>query len=147
MPITQADVDVVHRFYTAGAARGTPTMQSCFTEDAVWHLTGRSPVAGAHWGWVGHLPCQARSGERGTFRADLLVVGVGQEFGRHRVQLIRIRDGGIAEVRGHYSDQYALDAFWQEADRGREARIPATNQRTERTAASGSKGDLQTLRT
>lgn len=27
-------------------------------------------------------------------------------------QLIRIEDGKIAEVRGHYSDQYALDDFW-----------------------------------
>ncbi len=27
-------------------------------------------------------------------------------------QLIELRDGVIAEVRGHYSDQQALDAFW-----------------------------------
>jgi hypothetical protein len=28
-------------------------------------------------------------------------------------QLITVRDGLINEVRGHYSDQEALDAFWQ----------------------------------
>jgi ketosteroid isomerase-like protein len=27
-------------------------------------------------------------------------------------QLIRIRDGRIVDMRGHYSDQYALDDFW-----------------------------------
>jgi ketosteroid isomerase-like protein len=27
-------------------------------------------------------------------------------------QLMRLDEGRIAEVRGHYSDQYALDAFW-----------------------------------
>jgi ketosteroid isomerase-like protein len=27
-------------------------------------------------------------------------------------QLIRVRDGRIAEVRGDYSDQCALDGFW-----------------------------------
>jgi hypothetical protein len=28
-------------------------------------------------------------------------------------QLIRMEDGLIAEVTGHYSDQYAFDAFWR----------------------------------
>ena len=28
-------------------------------------------------------------------------------------QLIRMAGGRIAEVRGHYSDQYAFDVFWQ----------------------------------
>ena len=33
-------------------------------------------------------------------------------------QLIRMEGGRIAEVRGHYSDQYAFDAFWRpEEDR------------------------------
>jgi ketosteroid isomerase-like protein len=27
-------------------------------------------------------------------------------------QLIKIENGKIVEVRGHYSDQYALDDFW-----------------------------------
>jgi uncharacterized protein len=27
-------------------------------------------------------------------------------------QLMRLRDGRITEIRGHYSDQYALDAFF-----------------------------------
>jgi hypothetical protein len=63
-----------------------------------------------------------------TFRAELLDVAVGQEFivavqhatasyqGRRLdvtgCQLMRLEQGRIAEVRGHYSDQEALDAFW-----------------------------------
>ena len=27
-------------------------------------------------------------------------------------QVIRVADGKIVEIRGHYSDQYALDDFW-----------------------------------
>jgi ketosteroid isomerase-like protein len=27
-------------------------------------------------------------------------------------QLMRIKDGKIAHVRGHYSDQYTFDDFW-----------------------------------
>jgi hypothetical protein len=59
---------------------------------------------------------------------QLLDVAVGQEFivavqhatasyqGRRLditgCQLMRLEHGRIAEVRGHYSDQDALDAFW-----------------------------------
>lgn len=64
----------------------------------------------------------------GTFRAELLDIAVGESYvvavqhatadahGRSLditgCQLMRITDGLISEVRGHYSDQAALDAFW-----------------------------------
>jgi hypothetical protein len=32
---------------------------------------------------------------------------------RRGCQLMRVAEGRIAEVRGHYSDQHALDAFWK----------------------------------
>ena len=63
-----------------------------------------------------------------TFRAELLDVAVGPEFivamqhvtasSRGRClditgcQLMRLEQGRIVEVRGHYSDEKALDAFW-----------------------------------
>jgi len=65
----------------------------------------------------------------GTFRADLVDVAIGDLFVvavQHATasyrgkdldvtacQLITVRDGLIQEVRGHYSDQEALDAFWR----------------------------------
>ncbi len=65
----------------------------------------------------------------GTFRADLLDVAVGEHYlialqhatAGHRgrrldvtaCQLIRVEQGQIVEMHGHYSDQYALDDFWQ----------------------------------
>jgi ketosteroid isomerase-like protein len=64
----------------------------------------------------------------GTFKADLVEVAVGHahvvavqhataEFRGKALditacQLIRVADGKIVEMRGHYSDQYALDDFW-----------------------------------
>jgi ketosteroid isomerase-like protein len=64
----------------------------------------------------------------GTIRAELTEVAVGDQhlvavqhaIAEHRgkrlditaCQLMKIEDGKIVEVRGHYSDQYALDAFW-----------------------------------
>jgi uncharacterized protein len=62
------------------------------------------------------------------FRARLLDLVVGAEYivaigkglaehGGHQLdvtvyQLMRVQDGKIVEVRGHYSDQAALDAFF-----------------------------------
>jgi uncharacterized protein len=65
----------------------------------------------------------------GSLRAELIDVAAGSDYvvavqhatadheGRQldvtACQLIRMEGGRIAEVRGHYSDQYAFDAFWQ----------------------------------
>ncbi len=132
MTISESDVETVRRFYAAFADRDFETVRACFTPDAVWHLPGRGAIAGEHRGWdairddflakVGPL-----SG--GTLRAGLIDVAVGVDYvvaiqhataerdGRRLdvtgCQLIRMEDGRIAEVRGHYSDQYAFDAFWQ----------------------------------
>lgn len=131
MTVTSADVAAVQRFYAAVAERDFATAEFCFAPDAVWHLPGKSPIAGSHHGWPairdGFL---ARLGPLSgqTFRAELLDVAAGQDFvvavqratgtyqGRHLdvtgCQLMRLAQGRITEVRGHYSDQYALDAFW-----------------------------------
>ena len=132
MTITDADVATVRRFYAAFADRDFETVRACFTPDAVWHLPGRNAIAGDHVGWdaiyenflgrVGPL-----SGE--TLRAGLLDVAVGTDHlvavqhatashdGRRLdvtgCQLIRMKEGRIAEVIGHYSDQYAFDSFWR----------------------------------
>ncbi len=126
------DADVVRRLYQALADRDLAAVESCFARDVVWHLPGTSPIAGDHHGWsqiwddfmakLGPL-----SGE--TFRADLVDVAIGGRFViavQHATasyrgktlditacQLITVREGLIQEVRGHYSDQDALDAFWQ----------------------------------
>ena len=131
MTVTTADADTARRFYAAVGARDFAAMESCFAPDAVWHLPGTSPFAGDHRGWpairdrflarLGPLSGQ-------TFRAELIDIAVGQNFvvavqrataafqGRSLditgCQLMRLENGRIAEVRGHYSDQYALDAFW-----------------------------------
>jgi ketosteroid isomerase-like protein len=137
MTITETDVETVQRFYAAFAAGDFETVRACFAPDAVWHLPGRGALAGDHHGWnairddflakVGPL-----SG--GTLRAGLMDVAVGVDCvvavqratadhdGRRLdvtgCQLIRMEGGTIAEVRGHYSDQYAFDAFWRPDEDG-----------------------------
>lgn len=131
MTVTSADVETVRRFYAAVAAGDAAGMESCFAPGAVWHMPGSNRIAGDHRGWqairdrflarLGPLSGQ-------TFRAELLDVAVGQEYvvavqhataehaGRRLdvtgCQLMRLAGGRIVEVRGHYSDQRALDGFW-----------------------------------
>jgi ketosteroid isomerase-like protein len=50
----------------------------------------------------------------------------GRRLGLTVCQLMRVQEGRIVEVRGHYSDQAALDTFWgpdpaRGADRARGA--------------------------
>jgi ketosteroid isomerase-like protein len=97
----------------------------------VWHVPGRGALAGTHRGWDAiRDDLLAKQGplSGGTFRARLLDLAVGTEAivavvhataghtGRHLdqtvCQLIRVHAGKIVEVRGHYADEAALDAFW-----------------------------------
>jgi ketosteroid isomerase-like protein len=131
MPISDADVQTVRRFY---AARDLAAMESCFAPEAVWHFPGKSAVAGDHRGWPAIRDAisdfQATIGplSGGTFRGELLDLAVGEHYivavqhgsaqheGRNfdvtACQLMKVEAGQILEVWGHYSDQYGLDSFW-----------------------------------
>jgi uncharacterized protein len=130
--VDTAAVDVVRRFYAAVAERDLHAAGDCFAEDAVWILPGQSSIAGSHRGWTAiRDDFLAQLGPRsgGSFRARLLDVCVGDEYvvavqlataeheGRRldvsACQLMRVKDGRIIEVRGHYSDQRDLDDFWR----------------------------------
>jgi uncharacterized protein len=124
-------VAVVRRLYAAVVARDLAAVGECFDEDAVWHLPGTNALSGAHRGWSAiRDDLLARQGpiSGGTFRAQLLDLAVGDQFivaivhataerAGHRLdqtvcQLMRVQKGKIVEVRGHYSDEAALNAFW-----------------------------------
>jgi len=129
--IEHPNATVVRRLYAAFAQGDMETVRGCFAEDAVWHMPGRSPLAGDHVGWdeIGHdFFAKLRKLSGGTFKSDLTDVVVNDQHAvalQHATatrgtkslditacQLMRIRDGRILEVQGYYSDQYALDEFW-----------------------------------
>jgi uncharacterized protein len=128
--IAATDSAVVRRLYDSLARGDVATLKDCFAQDAVWHLPGHSPIAGDHAGRDAILKILAslRRLSGGTFRADLMDVLVGDNHvvalqhatgerdGKQldvlACQLITTEDGKIASIRGFYSDQYALDAFW-----------------------------------
>jgi uncharacterized protein len=125
--------DVVKRMYAAVNRGDVAEAAACFAPDAVWTLPGRGPMAGTHRGVQDiYANFFARLGplSGGTFHAELLDVAEGEryvvavqrataEHGGRRLdvtgcQLMTVVDGRITEVRGHYSDQEALDAFWSQ---------------------------------
>lgn len=131
MSVSDADAETVRRFYAAFIPRDFETMRACFTPDAVWHLPGRNAIAGDHVGWDAiRRDFLDKTGplSGGSLRAGLVDVALGTDYvvaiqhatashdGRTLdvtgLQLIRMENGLIAEVTGHYSDQYAFDAFW-----------------------------------
>ena len=118
--------------YQAIADRDFTAAESCFADDVVWHLPGKSLIAGDHHGWPqirDNFMAKLGPMSGGTFRAELLDVAIGEQFvvalqhatasARGKVlditacQRITVHDGLIHEVRGYYSDQEALDAFWE----------------------------------
>jgi uncharacterized protein len=112
-------------------ARGdAATLRELIAEDVVWHVPGRSPVAGTYrghgelFGYFGKI----LELSAGTFRAEVHDTLATDE---HVVNLERVtatrgikqldvdlilvvhpRDGKIAEVWDRFSDQYAWDEFW-----------------------------------
>ena len=124
---------IARRLYERFAARDYDGLRDVFTADAVWHIPGRSPIAGDYRGvdkvvdeFLAHVVGQSD----GTLRAtplDLLandrrVIVLQHSAGTRKdrtlditvCQVFNIREGKIAEVTTHYSDLYALDAFWSD---------------------------------
>lgn len=125
------DIEAVRGLYDAVASRDLDAASRCFTPDVVWHLPGQSVISGDHVGWDAiRDDFLSRLGplSGGTFRAELLDIAAGDEYvvavqhatgnfeGRvldvTGCQLMTLQDGLIATVKGHYSDQAQLDAFW-----------------------------------
>jgi ketosteroid isomerase-like protein len=128
---TEHDVATVRRLYIAVAENDQAGIAECFSHDAVWHLPGSNPLSGTHRGWESIMKnLFAKQGplSGGSFRTRLLDLAVGdryvvaiahataehagQRLDQTVCQLMRVENGKIIEVRGHYGDEAALDRFW-----------------------------------
>jgi ketosteroid isomerase-like protein len=115
------------RFYAGG---DTEPLRELLTDDVIWHVPGRSPIAGDHEGIeaVTDYFERRRGLARATFRVhvrevlasdDLVfqLAGGTAELGGSEVQwetvgVFRTRDGKIAEGRLVPFDQYLFDEVW-----------------------------------
>jgi ketosteroid isomerase-like protein len=115
------------RFYAGGDPE---PLRELLTDDIVWHVPGRSPIAGDHEGIEAVMDYfeRRRALARATFRvhvrevlaADGLVIQLaggtaelgGREVGWETVGVFRVREGKIAEGRLVPFDLYLFDEVW-----------------------------------
>jgi ketosteroid isomerase-like protein len=122
--------ELVRRGFESFATGDRATIESLIHEDAVWHIPGRSDLAGEHRGREAILAMLRETATRtaGTYRAtldhvvadDQHVVAVYRASGRregrsldlYQVLIVRLGDARWLEVQAVPTDQYAFDEFW-----------------------------------
>ncbi len=123
-------LDVFHRAMAAFSAGDMDALAEVFHPEVVWHLGGRSPLAGDHRGRDATFAMFARDFELsgGTYRPHLHDVLAGDD---HTVALLHatasrggkslemdyvivfhILDGRIVEGWEFWADQERFDEFW-----------------------------------
>lgn len=122
------------RFRAGYAAFSSGDMEALrnqfFTEDIVWHASGRNPLSGDYKGVDDVLGMFAKSFELsgGTLSVELhdvlandehavaLGVARGEREGKtledKYAHVVHLRDGKVSESWIHSGDQYAIDEFW-----------------------------------
>ena len=122
--------DILRRGYEAFAKADMPAVQGFFADDIVWHVGGRSPLAGDYRGPDEVLRFLGQTMEMtgGSFSLEIhdllaneehgiaLVVARGQRNGRtledRAVHVLHLQGGKVTEFWAHPGDQYAVDEFW-----------------------------------
>jgi ketosteroid isomerase-like protein len=117
-----------HRFYAGEGAEDD--VRALLAEDVVWHVPGRSAIAGDYRGWhdVRDYFARRRDKAQGTLRIEIrrtlaaddvvmqLAGGRAELGGKahewETVGVYRIVDGKIAECWLLPFDQYAFDEIW-----------------------------------
>ena len=121
---------VSRRLWDAIAAADAPTLRDVLSPKTVWHMPGRSPLAGSYHGFDEVLDFLARVGELSddlsaelvdvfvSDRGAVLRYAIKAHRGREVLDLeqlfiTRIEDGHVVEARFVPSDQEAYDRFWR----------------------------------
>src|SRR5438309_11237906 len=124
------NVDVKQRGL-GGVNPGDTGTVTVLMDETVWHLPGRSPMAGDYEGTGATLAYFGQLAEKtgGTFRAELQhmaavgdtrVVGIqrstAERNGKHLdvddCIVFELKDGRVIDGREHFEDLYAWDEFW-----------------------------------
>ena len=122
--------DLARRGYQAFSEGDMATLNELFADDLVWHVGGRSSLAGDYRGKDAVFDFFAKTMEMtgGTFRLEVhdilanddhvvaLTTVSGQRDGKsindNSVQVLHVKDGKVTESWFHPGDQYAADEFW-----------------------------------
>lgn len=124
------NLELLRRGYQAYAAGDMEAINELFADDLVWHVAGRSPLAGDYkgkeqvFGFFGKLQ-EMTDGTSKVEVHDLLasdthgvalVTESATRNGRsHRgraAHVLHLRDGKVTEFWDSQTDQYTTDDFW-----------------------------------
>jgi uncharacterized protein len=129
MATAVANADLVRGLFRAFADRDLASLDELLAEQAIWHVPGRSPLAGVHRGRAAVVAYFAALGQRtgGTFRAELIdvlasdvrVVAIARATGQRDDKkydglyclLVTIDGFQIAEAWLMPADPYSFDAL------------------------------------
>jgi ketosteroid isomerase-like protein len=125
------NVDVLRRAYEAFSAGDMDAMHALLADDVVWHISGRSPIAGDYHGKEQVFGFFGKLGELsgGTFSLSIhdilandthgvaLVTASGSRNGKNLsargAHVTHLRDGKITEFwLASADDQIEVDEFW-----------------------------------
>jgi ketosteroid isomerase-like protein len=128
--MSEADVARLRQGYDAFAAGDLDTIRGLLDDNIIWHISGRSPLAGDYKGMDEVFGFFAKLAELsgGTFKIEVHAV---LSDGEHSVALTRntgerdgkrlddnivgvyhVTDGKVTEAWFHPGDAYATDEFW-----------------------------------
>jgi ketosteroid isomerase-like protein len=125
-----SNAEPIRRSFDAFARGDMATMRSLVAEDTVWHIPGRGPLAGDHYGREAVFEMFGRlvQASEGTFTQELQDVLTSEvhavalthaaarrgnhSYDAHDAWVFQLRDGQIAEAWWRPWDLYAADEFW-----------------------------------
>lgn len=121
---------LVRNGYEAFAKGDMQTVNDLFAEDIVWHVPGRSQLAGDYKGkdQVFEFFTKLINESGGTFQQEIhdviandehAIVMVtwsaergGNRFQDHNVHVLHVQNAKVTEFWGYAEDQYGEDQFW-----------------------------------
>jgi uncharacterized protein len=127
---SEENAELVRRGYAAFSSGDMATLNELFAEDAVWHVPGSGPLSGPKEGRDAILAFfgETMSLSGGTFRVTLDNVVGGEELtaalhhshgerngkvlDQNAVNVFRILDGQVIEVKEYSDNGGAGDEFW-----------------------------------
>jgi uncharacterized protein len=127
--MAHSNEDLARRGYEAFIQGDMQGVSDLLSDDIVWHVGGRSPLAGDYRGKDEVLGFLAKTMELtgGTFRLEIhdvlandehvtaLLVARAERDGKtledRQAHVLHVKDGKVTEYWGHPGDQYAIDEF------------------------------------
>ena len=124
------NLELLRRGYAAYGSGDMDTINELFADDVVWHVAGRSPLAGDYTGkeQVFGFFATLQELSEGTSRVEVhdllandehgvaLVFESATRGGRshegNATHVFHLRDGRVTEFWDSQTDQYAADEFW-----------------------------------